>query len=144
MKIDDILALWSEDAVPDITAIGENAMAIGRLHHKYFTILIQERMLVQKYMNEMKQLRLEKREFLVQGPSNETKDFGWKLPPKGKIIKSEVDMYLDGDQDIIELSLKIAMQNEKLELLESIIKVVINRNYTLRIALDWEKFKTGA
>lgn len=144
MKIDDILASWAVDAEQDITAIGDNAMAIGRLHHKYYSILIQENMLLYKYSNDMKVLKLDKREFLTQGPSEENKNLGWKLPPKGKIIKSDVDVYIDADKDIIELSLKIAMQNEKIELLQSLIKVVVNRNFTLRIALDWEKFKSGA
>jgi hypothetical protein len=92
----------------------------------------------------MKQLKLDKYEFLTQGPNEETKDKGWKLPPKGMILKGDIPMYLDGDQDIINLSLKIGLQQEKVELLDSIIKTIINRNFIIRNAIDWQKFTMGA
>jgi hypothetical protein len=69
---------------------------------------------------------------------------GWQLPPVGKILRSDVNNYIDSDKDIVNLSLKIGMQLEKIDLLESIIKTIINRGYNLKVALDWEKFKMGA
>jgi hypothetical protein len=92
----------------------------------------------------MKQLKLDKYEFLTQGPNEETKDRGWKLPPKGMILKSDIPMYLDSDQEIINQSLKIGYQQEKIELLDSIIKTVMNRNFIIRNAIDWQKFTMGA
>jgi hypothetical protein len=52
-------------------------------------------------------------------------------------------MYLEADEDIIQLSLKIGIQAEKIDLLESIIKAIMNRGYNLKLVLDWEKFKNG-
>ena len=36
MKIDEILNLWKEDCVIDKTEIGDEAIKIAKLHHKYF------------------------------------------------------------------------------------------------------------
>lgn len=60
------------------------------------------------------------------------------------ILKGDLPMYLDADQDVVNLSLKIGYQQEKLELLDSIIKTIMNRNFIIRNAIDWQKFTMGA
>jgi hypothetical protein len=46
--------------------------------------------------------------------------------------------------ELIDLSLKIGMQQEKVELLESIIKSLKNRGFQIKSAIDWFKFTMGA
>jgi hypothetical protein len=53
-------------------------------------------------------------------------------------------MYMEGDQDIIDLSLKIGLQQEKVDLLESIIKSLTNRGFNIKASIDWYKFTMGA
>jgi len=89
-------------------------------------------------------LKLDKYEFFTQGPDEETQQKGWKLPAKGLILKADIPMYMDADEDIIKLSLKIGVQQEKIELLESIIKTLINRGYNIKTALDWQRFINGS
>lgn len=144
MKLEDILDLWKEDSKIDTTEIGDEAVKIAKLHHKYYQILVQEKLILRKQESDMKKLKLEKYEFFTQGPNEETQEKNWKLPAKGLILKNDIPMYMDGDPDIINLSLKIGYQQEKIELLESIIKTVMNRGYNLKVILDWEKFKNGA
>lgn len=144
MTIDEILENWNVDSQIDKTELGEEALKIPKLHHKYYQIYVKEKMILRKQESDMKQLKLDKYEFLTQGPNEETKDRGWKLPPKGMILKSDIPMYLDSDQEIINQSLKIGYQQEKIELLDSIIKTVMNRNFIIRNAIDWQKFTMGA
>lgn len=144
MKLEDIFSEWENDSNIDITELGEESLKISKLHHKYFRILSNERMQYKKLDAELKMLKLEKHEFYTQGPTKETMEKGWQLPAVGKILRSDVNNYIDSDRDIVNLSLKIGVQLEKMDLLESIIKVIINRGYNLKVALDWEKFKMGA
>lgn len=144
MKLEEIFELWDGDSKIDRTELGDAALDIPKLHHKYYQILINEKLTLRKFESELKQLKLDKYEFLTQGPNEETKDKGWKLPPKGMILKGDIPMYLEADSDIINLSLKIGLQNEKVELLESIIKSIMNRNFIIRAAIDWQKFTMGA
>jgi len=144
MKIEEILIQWEKDSKIDKTELGDEALNIPKLHHKYYRLLVSEKMLLRAQEAEMKQLKLSKYEFLTQGPNEETRDKGWKLPPKGMILKAELPMYIDADPDIIKLSLKIGLQQEKIELLESIIKTVINRGFVIKNAIDWTKFTMGA
>ena len=144
MNIDEILEHWQTDTKIDKTELGEEALNIPKLHHKYYQIYVKEKMLLRKHEADMRQLKLDKYEFLTQGPNEETKDKGWKLHPKGMVLKSDIPMYLEADQDIINLSLKIGYQQEKIELLDSIIKSIMNRNFVIKNAIDWQKFTMGA
>lgn len=144
MKIDEILNLWKEDCEIDKTEIGDEAIKIAKLHHKYFQILVNERFTLKSHEAEMKKIKLEKYEFFTQGPNEETQKKGWKLPAKGIILKTDIPMYMDADDDIIRISLRIGIQQEKIELLESIIKTIMNRGYNLKVALEWQKFINGS
>lgn len=144
MLLEQINALWETDSKIDVTEAGQAAVDIAKLHHKYFKILSNERLLLRRYEADMKKLKLEKYEFYTQGPNEETQSKGWKLPAKGLILKADIPMYIDADDDIINLSLKIGLQQEKVEVLDSILRSIMNRSYHINAFIEWEKFKNGA
>jgi hypothetical protein len=144
MQLDEIYDEWAKDSEIDKTELGEEAIKIPKLHNKYFQIFSKERLLLRKYETDMKKLKLDKFEFYTQGPSKETKDRNWELPAKGIILKQEMPMYLEADKDIVDLSLKIGYQQEKVELLDSIIRSLTNRGFQIKSAIDWYKFTMGA
>jgi hypothetical protein len=143
MKIENIFEEWDKDTDFDKTELGDEALKVSKLHHKYFRILSQERITRRSLEAELKVLKLEKFEFYTQGPSKESVERGWEMPPIGKVVKSEVNNYMEADRDIITISLKIGIQSEKIDLLESIIKTILSRGYNIKAAIDWEKFKMG-
>jgi hypothetical protein len=144
MHIDEIVALWEQDSKIDNTEIGDEAIKIAKLHHKYYQILINERLVLRQREADLKKLKLDKYEFFTQGPNEDTQKKGWKLPAKGLILKADIPMYMDADDDIIKQSLKIGLQQEKVEFLESVIKMLMNRGYNLKVALEWQRFINGS
>jgi hypothetical protein len=144
MKIENILEQWQIDAEIDRTELGDEALKIPKLHHKYYQIYISEKLMLRSYENDMKKLKLDKYEFYTQGHTDETRSLGWELPAKGMILKTDIPMYMEADKELIKLSLKIGIQQEKIELLESIIKSLTNRGYQIKSAIDWQKFTMGA
>jgi hypothetical protein len=144
MKLEDIFAEWEQDSHSDRSELGDEALRIPKLHHKYFKIFTNERLVLRKYESELKQLKLAKHEFFTMGPTEETHALGWKLPPQGKILRSDVNNYIEADSDVVNLTLKIGIQQEKIGLLESIIKSFTNRGFNIKAAIDFEKFKVGA
>jgi hypothetical protein len=73
----------------------------------------------------------------------ELKEHGWEPQPL-KILRQDIPTYLEADQDIINMSLKIGLQEAVVEYLESIIRQINNRNFYLKNIIDWERFRTGA
>lgn len=143
MKIEQLFVEWEKDSNIDKTELGDESIKIPKLHHKYYRVFISERLLLRKLEADLKQLKLEKYEFYTQGPSKESKEKGWEIPARGVILKSDLPTYLDADKDIVELTLRIGYQQEKIELLESIIKSLQTRGYQIKAAIDWAKFTMG-
>jgi hypothetical protein len=135
--------MWEQDSVVDRQQLDTEALKLSTLHHKYYKVYTHERLLLRKYEADLKVLKLEKYEFYTQGPTKETHEKGWQLPPMGKILKADASTYVDADKDIIELSLKIGIQHEKIDLLESIIKNIMNRGFQIKSAIDFIRFQSG-
>ena len=73
----------------------------------------------------------------------ELKSNGWE-PFALKVLKTDLSIYMEGDQDLGNITNKIEFQKEKIALLESIIKTVINRGFLIKNAIDWNRFTTGS
>jgi hypothetical protein len=144
MKLDEILDMWSTDCDVDRTELGEEALKIPKLHSKYLRHFSEERLLLRRLEAERKELLLLKSDY-YRGvlPEEDLKSNGWE-PFRLSVLKSDVPTYIEADQDIIKLNLRIAMQSEKVDTLESIIKSISNRGYLIKSAIDYEKFKVGA
>ena len=60
------------------------------------------------------------------------------------ILKTDIDKFLSADEDLIKLTNRILFQKEKVNYLESVIKIINNRQWNIRAAIDWLKFTNGA
>lgn len=143
MKFEEIFDEWKRDSEIDQTDLGNESLKIPKLHHKYYMMLLSERSSLRKLEAQMKQLKLSKYEFYSQGHTEETKKLGWELPPRGIILKADIPMYIEADRDIIDLSLKIGIQGEKVEFLDSIIKSLQTRNFLIKNAIDFLRWTNG-
>jgi hypothetical protein len=144
MKLDDILDMWSQDCEVDRTELGEESLKLPKLHSKYLRFFSEERMLLKSMEEDRKQFLLLKYEYYRGSLSREDmQEHGWE-PFQLNVLKSDVPMYIEADKDIIKMNLKISIQKEKVDTLESIIKSISNRGYLIKSAIDYEKFKVGA
>jgi hypothetical protein len=144
MKLDEIVSLWSKDCEIDQTNISSESANIPKLHNKYYLIYMEEGMKLRKLKFDLKQLQKLKGEYYRgELAMEELQEYGWEPQPL-KILKQDIPTYVDADNDVINLSLKIGMQQEKVEYLESIIRQITNRGFQLKTIVDWEKFRTGA
>lgn len=144
MKLENILAEWDNDAQLDRTKLDIVALGLPQMHAKYIRCLSHERLILRKYEADMKTLKFDKFDFYCDGPSEDTPTT-WiqSAPPRGRIIKTDVARYLDADKDIISLSLKIGMQQEKIETLKSIVDTVSRLGFQVKNAIDWMRFQSG-
>lgn len=143
MTLDDILKMWVNDCVVDKTELGEESLKTISLHGKYMELYKKEKLILIKLQKELPKLKLAKYEFYTMGPDEESEKLGWKLPPRGAVIKTQADEYLAADQDLINANLRIAVQQEKVDLLADIVKEVQNRRWALRAAIDFQKWIGG-
>jgi len=143
MTFEELFNEWKQDSEIDSTDLSTESLKIPKLHHKYYMLMITEKASLKKLEAQYKQLKLAKYEFYSQGHTDETRKLGWELPPKGIILKADIPMYMEADKDIVDLSLRIGVQQEKVEFLESIIKSFQTRGYLIKNSIDFLKFQAG-
>ena len=144
MKIEEIYEMWAKDSEIDQTNVSSESANIPKLHNKYFRVYMEEGMKLKKLRGEYKQFKLLKEQYYKgELDISELKEYGWEPQPL-KILRQDIGTYVEADKDIINLSLKIGMQEEKVNYLEAIIKMISNRGFQLKTIVDWERFRTGA
>lgn len=144
MTLDDILLHWERDSKVDRTDISGESLKVPELHHKYLKFLTTESLKLKKLKQEYKALFKLKWEYYLGILDYDTmKSHGWE-PISLKILKQDVDIYLTSDKDLQDINTKVSIQEEKTSALESIIKTISVRNFTIKNYIDFEKFQVGA
>ena len=128
----------------DKTELDTESLKTPQLHNKYLIMHSQEKLKLEQLFSELKIKRRDKWLYYTGKMSEEQLRFhGWE-PFDLSILKTDVDRFIDADEDIIRLSAKIVLQEEVVTYLESVVKVISNRQWNIRAALDWIKFTQGA
>ena len=61
----------------------------------------------------------------------------------GRLLKNEMANYIESDEDVIKLKQQIVVLQEKVNYLDSVIRMINNRGFQIKNALDWLKFTNG-
>ena len=141
MNLEQLQDQWKEDSVIDTDLYCEESIKIPQLHMRYMEYYNTFSLMKKERESEMKGLIKEKWIYYKgKAPSNIYKDtpFDLKLTDK-----KEVEMFISADDDVIKLQLKIDYIDQLLIFLDSILRQLSNRNYQIKNAIDWEKFKAG-
>jgi hypothetical protein len=140
---DDINEMWSRDCKIDEANIVGEAKRIPELHSKYYNFFFKEALRVRKLKADMKELERAKYEYYSGSMCEEDlRERGWKPNPL-KILRNDIDRYMQSDKDIVQLSLKIALHEERANYLENIIRQINNRNFVIKSMIDMIKFQAG-
>jgi hypothetical protein len=143
MNIDDIKKMVEEDVKIDRTNLDYESSIIPQQHNKYLCFLMDEKLKLAKYEADLNVLRKNKWLYYSGKLSEEElSELDWE-PFELNIMKTDVEKFLISDRDLINLSLKIAIQSEKVNYLESVVKLISNKIWTIRASIDWIKFTQG-
>jgi len=127
------------------------------------TILDQERLDQESYKNQnIKPKWLEYRtkydQLLIMAKANHQKMYREKWEYYGgkaeakvyvakpfdlKVLKTDLQMYINSDEEILNLQGKIAYYESIIKYIDGIIKSIDNRGWDIRNATEWKKFEAG-
>jgi len=143
MSVEDISELWAKDAPIDETNLMSASRDIPKLHSKYYNLYFKEVLRVKKLRYDYKELEVLKHEYFSGSLDEaELKRQGWR-PFTLKVLRGDMDRYIQSDKDIINLSLKIDYHTERANFLESIVKTIHSRNFIIKNMVDILKFQAG-
>jgi Recombination, repair and ssDNA binding protein UvsY len=143
MNFDKLREMAEQDLAIDNSELGNESTRIPQLHQKYLNYFYDARLSLRKYESDYNTLRRDKVMWLSGKMSEEElSERGWE-PCQLRILRTDMDMHMSADPDISSLEAKIALQQEKVSYLESILKMITNRHWQIRNAIEWRKFVSG-
>ena len=140
MNLDEIQTLWDEDSKIDEDELHTESTKVPSLHAKYYRILNNILILKKVEENKFKQLKKEKWQYYTGKADPEVYI---EKPFDHKVLRQDVDKYMDADEDLIKITSKIDYYQIMLNYLDSILKTINNRTYQIKNSIEWQQFIRG-
>ena len=141
VTLDSIQEMWEKDAKIDRDNLHEESLNLPSLHAKYFELYNTIFLLRKKAEQQRKNIRHERYEYFSGKADPEV----YQKDPFAKKIRDKDTMqkYLDADEKLSNSSLKIDYYDTMLVYLESILKVIQNRTFQIKNAIEFMRFNSG-
>ena len=139
--LETIQEMWEKDAKIDRDNLHDESLNIPSLHAKYFQIYNTIFLLRKKAEQQRKNIRHERYEYF-SGKADPDIYINNPFPKKIR-DKDTMTKYLDADEKLSNASLKIEYYDTMLTYLESILKVIQNRTYQIKNAIEFMRFNAG-
>ena len=133
--------MWEKDSRMDMDNLHDESVKIPQLHQKYYTLYTTIKLLKAKSIDTLNKTRLERYNYYSGKASAETyveEPFPYKVRDK-----ESMSLHLNADTKLSTIKLKVDYYDVMLEYLEDILKMLHNRGYQLKSAIDFLKFQAG-
>lgn len=127
----------------DETRLDEESLRTPQLHNKYLMMLLRLKNRKDRIEQELKALEKDKWLYYTGKMSEEELSLrGWE-PFELNVLRTDVDRILDADKDLMEKQMKYREITHLVNYIEDVVKVISNRQWSIRAAIDWQKFTNG-
>ncbi|SVA34836.1 uncharacterized protein METZ01_LOCUS87690 [marine metagenome] len=127
----------------DETELSQESIKIPQLHNKYLIYYSNEKLKFKEIKYLFAGLIKRKRDYYSGRMTAEELEMADWEPFQYKLLKADVQEYIDADDNVIESKKLLALQEEKVNYLESIVKSLTTRGYLIKNAIDWKRFTEG-
>jgi hypothetical protein len=135
IDLDMIQSMWETDSKIDIDNLHTESLNIPALHAKYFDIYNNISLLRKKAEQQKRNIRHDRFEYYSGKADPEV--YVENPFPKKIRDKDTLQKYLDADERLSNVCLKIDYYETMLNYLESILKVIQNRTYQIKNAIEF-------
>lgn len=140
MTLEQIHSESAKDLEIDETNLTIESIKTPRLFSKYQKMLSVERVMLKRFKHQFCVKAKESWEYYSGKSDPEV----YKMKPFAyKVLRTEVDRYLDSDPELDSVRQKVDVQEEKVETLEKILKAINDRQWIIRNAIENNKFQAG-
>ena len=141
MTLEELQAQADKVLVIDDTELDTESLKTPILHNKYLQYYNKFNLLLKKSQWEERTLQREKWEYYTGKSDPEV----YKQKPFDlKVLKNDVHIYINSDEDIQKIQAKIEYQSAIVSYLEQILRILNNRSFTIKNAIEWRRFTSGA
>ena len=141
MNLEQIQEMWEKDSKIDPDNLHDESLKIPQLHSKYYTLYNTITLLREKAREQYSKVRLERYNYYTGKATAEVyveEPFPYKVREKDAIQR-----HLEADDKMNKVDMKIKYYDVMLKFLEEIIRIISNRTYQIKNAIEWNKFQAG-
>ena len=141
MNLEKIQEMWERDSRIAPDNLHDESLKIPQLHSKYYTIYNTITLLREKARDSYNRIRLERYNYYTGKAPAEVyaaEPFPYKVREKDAIQR-----HMDADEKLNTINMKIKYYDTTLKYLEEIIRIISNRTYQIKNAIEWNKFQAG-
>ena len=141
MKIEDIKDMLEKDKSVDHTRLDTESLKIPEQAVKYQQLAYDEAVTLRYLEREYNIMKLNRWMYYMGKADDEVYE---KEPFDHKVLKSDVNTFLEADSKLCNIQDRIILQTEKLKLVVEAGKVMQNKSFNIKNALEHQKFMGGA
>jgi|TARA_B100000035_G_scaffold287840_1_gene273072 predicted phosphatase len=141
IDLDKLQEMWEKDSQIDPDNLHDESLKIPQLHSKYYTIYNTITLLREKARKNYNTVKLERHNYYTGKAPAEVyveEPFPYKVRDKEALQR-----YMEADEKLNTINMKIRYHDTTLKFLEEIIKTVANRTFQIKNAIEWQKFQAG-
>ena len=123
------------------TELDLESLKTPQLHNKYLKHLTKFKLLLSRAEGDLAIIQKLKWEYYTGKADPQV--YAQK-PFDLKILRTDVDKYIDSDEEIIKAKQKVHYLQATVDFLDRTIRQIANRGFTIKNAINWRRFTSGA
>ena len=141
MDLEKLQELVDKDLKLNETELDLESLKTPQLHNKYMKHLTNFKLMLSKAESDLNTIKREKWEYYT-GKADAS--VYAEKPFNLKILKQDVDKYIESDEEWIKANQKVKYLETIVDFLDRTLRQITNRTFTIKNAIDWRKFTSGA
>ena len=143
MELTELRKMVAAAARIDDTELDTESLRLPNLHNKYLNLYHDAKLRYERAANEYNRLYKLKWEYYTGKIDEETlKQKGWE-PFDHKILRNDISVYMNGDDDLCLRKEKMAYIQSIVNYLEEVVKEITFRPTKIKNAIEWRRFLSG-
>ena len=141
MDLETLQEQVDKDLKINDTELDLESLKTPQLHNKYMKHYTKFKLMLTKAETDYGQLKKSKWEYYT-GKADAS--VYAKKPFNFKLLRQDVDQYIQSNEDYIKAKQKVDYLQATVDFLDRTIRQITNRTFTIKNAIDWRKFTSGA
>ena len=141
MDLEKLQEQADKDLKLNDTELDLESLKTPQLHNKYMKHLTTFKLMLSKAESELHTLKRQKWEYYT-GKADAS--VYAEKPFDLKVLRTDVDKYIESDDELIKAKQKKEYLTTVVDYLDKTIRQISNRGFTIKNAIDWRKFTSGA
>ena len=141
MDLETLQEQVDKDLKINDTELDLESLKTPQLHNKYMKHYTKFKLMLTRAETDYSQVKRQKWEYYT-GKADAS--VYAEKPFDLKVLRTDVDKYIESDEEMIKAKQKVEYLQAVVDYLDKTLRQITNRTFTIKIALDWRKFTSGA